>query len=113
MQLKSILLPAAAVIPTALAILPRTFELLAFQNGQRIGCINGYGNFITYKIACYPFNTYGTLAETNNIRGYEACSAANGSFVCWEAEGERSLFAVSLRSGPPRHRHTNKDFVLS
>ncbi|KAF6811523.1 hypothetical protein CSOJ01_05656 [Colletotrichum sojae] len=92
----NILLPALAAIPTALATLPRTFELLAFQNGQRIGCINGYGNFITYRIACYPFSTYGVLGETNEIRGYEACNAVNGSFSCFETENVRSLFAVSL-----------------
>ncbi|KAF9875448.1 hypothetical protein CkaCkLH20_07268 [Colletotrichum karsti] len=88
-------LPALAAIPAVLATLPRTFELLAFQNGQRIGCINGYGNFVTNKLVCYPYNTVGDPAETNYIFGYEPCSAANGSFVCWQAEGERSLFGLS------------------
>lgn len=79
------------------ATLPRTFELLAFENGQRIGCINGYGNFITGSLACYPFNTVGTPVENVAIRGYEPCSASNGSLVCYQAAGPSSLFGVSQR----------------
>ncbi|KAJ3942055.1 uncharacterized protein N0V96_007544 [Colletotrichum fioriniae] len=74
------------------ATLPRTFELLAFQDGQRIGCINGYGNFITGSLACYPFNTVGTPVEQVAVRGYEPCSASNGSLVCYQAAGSSSLF---------------------
>ena len=74
-----------------------TFELLAFENGQRIGCINGYGNFITGSLACYPFNTVGTPVEEVAIRGYEPCSASNGSLVCYQAAGSSSLFGVSER----------------
>ncbi|KAG7050863.1 hypothetical protein JMJ77_0001495 [Colletotrichum scovillei] len=77
------------------ATLPRTFELLAFENGQRIGCINGYGNFITGSLACYPFNTVGTPVENVAIRGYEPCSASNGSLVCYQAAGPSSLFGLT------------------
>ncbi|KAI3535711.1 hypothetical protein CSPX01_11235 [Colletotrichum filicis] len=77
------------------ATLPRTFELLAFENGQRIGCINGYGNFITGSLACYPFNTVGTPVENIAIRGYEPCSASNGSLVCYQAAGPSSLLGLT------------------
>ncbi|KAI1394717.1 hypothetical protein F4819DRAFT_501607 [Hypoxylon fuscum] len=36
-----------SVLPAAIATLPLTLELLVFQAGQRIGCVNGYGKFIT------------------------------------------------------------------
>ncbi|KAK1704796.1 uncharacterized protein BDZ83DRAFT_758710 [Colletotrichum acutatum] len=77
------------------ATLPRTFELLVFQNGQRIGCINGYGNFITGSLACYPFNTVGTPVEKVAIRGYEPCSVSNGSLVCYQAVGPSSLYGLT------------------
>ncbi|KAJ0327615.1 hypothetical protein COL5a_005583 [Colletotrichum fioriniae] len=86
---------ALGSIGGVLATLPRTFELLAFQDGQRIGCINGYGNFITGSLACYPFNTVGTPVEQVAIRGYEPCSASNGSLVCYQAAGSSSLFGLT------------------
>ncbi|KAK1545819.1 hypothetical protein CPAR01_03321 [Colletotrichum paranaense] len=94
MQLKSIVLTLSSIYGT-FATIPRTFELLAFQNGQRIGCINGYGNIITGSLACYPFNTVGTPVEEVAIRGYEPCSASNGSLVCYQAAEPSSLFGVA------------------
>ncbi|KAK1525498.1 hypothetical protein CABS01_00587 [Colletotrichum abscissum] len=94
MQLKSIVLTLSSIYG-AFATLPRTFELLAFQNGQRIGCINGYGNIITGSLACYPFNTVGTPVKEVAIRGYEPCSASNGSLVCYQAAEPLSLFGVA------------------
>ncbi|KAK1462060.1 hypothetical protein CMEL01_14027 [Colletotrichum melonis] len=94
MQLRSIALPLSSIYG-AFATLPRTFELLAFQNGQRIGCINGYGNIITGSLACYPFNTVGTPVEEVAIRGYEPCSASNGSLVCYQAAEPSSQFGVA------------------
>ncbi|KAK1467648.1 hypothetical protein CCUS01_07179 [Colletotrichum cuscutae] len=92
MQLRSIALTLSSIYG-AFATLPRTFELLAFQNGQRIGCINGYGNFVTGGLACYPFNTVGTPVEEVSIRGYEPCSASNGSLVCYQAAEPRHQVA--------------------
>ena len=94
MQSKAFLLVVVA-IPAATASLPRTFSLYAYQNGQRIGCINGYGRFTTSDMACYPFNSDPNVKPTT-IRGYEPCSTANGTLVCYEVEGSVSQFTVSV-----------------
>lgn len=94
MQFKTALLLLGAM-PAAMATLPRTFELLAFQNGQRIGCINGRGNFITGTLFCYPFNSNPDIDPTT-VRGYERCSATDGVLSCYEVVDEAALFGVSV-----------------
>lgn len=103
MQFKSVALFLSA-LPAAFANLPATLELLVFQDGQRIGCVNGYGKFITNKLACYPFRTQSIDASSDNRNlwavGYGTCSAESGTLECYQPEGEPSAFTV---------RHTDDD----
>ncbi|KAK7752377.1 hypothetical protein SLS62_005714 [Diatrype stigma] len=98
MQFRSVALFLSA-LPAALANLPPTLELLAFQDGQRIGCVNGYGRFITNKLACCPFRaqTIDASSDSSNLWavGYGTCSAEPGTLECYQPEGEPSAFTLN------------------
>ncbi|KAI1084821.1 hypothetical protein F5B20DRAFT_222483 [Whalleya microplaca] len=83
------------ILRTAVATLPTTLELLVFQNGQRIGCVNGYGKFITSTAACFLFQTQEIEgSENKNIwaSGYGTCSADSGVIECYEPQGAPAIF---------------------
>ncbi|KAH9894624.1 hypothetical protein F4778DRAFT_784053 [Xylariomycetidae sp. FL2044] len=76
---------ALALLPSALATLPGTLELLVFQNGQRAGCVNRYGNFTTNHISCYPFRAFAIPgSEYQNVAGnaLTKCSTDTGLLNC-------------------------------
>ena len=101
MQFKSVVVFLSA-LPAAMAVLPMTLELLAFQNGQRIGCVNGYGKFISSTAACYPFRTQDIAGSDNKnlwAFGYGTCSTESGVIDCYEPEGAPTAFTVSAQ--PP------------
>ncbi|XXG99004.1 NAD-dependent isocitrate dehydrogenase [Hypoxylon texense] len=94
MQFKNAVLFLSA-FPAALAILPMTLELLVFQDGQRVGCVNGYGKFISSTAACYPFRTRDIEGSDNKnlwAFGYGTCSTESGVFDCYEPEGTPAIF---------------------
>ncbi|EMR65345.1 hypothetical protein UCREL1_7688 [Eutypa lata UCREL1] len=99
MQFKNAALFVSALLPAAImASLPATLELLAFQNGQRIGCVNGYGKFITSELACYPFRAMAIEGSDNRnlwAVGYGTCSTESGTLECYEPEGEPSAFTLN------------------
>ena len=100
-----------AVIPAALASLPTTLELLVFQDGRRVGCVNGYGRFVANDLGCYPFRAQavdGDEPEENRklwAVGYGTCSAEAGVLECFEPAGPPSSFRARefLISFPHAH----------
>lgn len=97
MQFKNAALFLSA-LPAVLATLPATLELFVYQDGVRIGCVNGYGKFITGNLACYPFRTQAVDATSDDRQiwasGYGTCSAESGTLECYEPEGAPSSFTV-------------------
>lgn len=97
-----------AVIPAAMASLPPTMELLVFQEGRRIGCVNGYGKFVVNTLGCYPFRAQAVAADDDDddednsseenrrlwAAGYGTCSAEAGVLECYEPAGQPSSFRV-------------------
>ncbi|KAI2621135.1 hypothetical protein GGR54DRAFT_90078 [Hypoxylon sp. NC1633] len=84
-----------SALPAAMATLPMTLELLVFQDGQRIGCVNGYGKFITSTIACYPFRAHDIEgSEYKNLWafGYGMCSTETGFVDCYDPAGVPAVF---------------------
>ncbi|KAI2617016.1 hypothetical protein GGS26DRAFT_603324 [Hypomontagnella submonticulosa] len=84
-----------SVVPAAMAILPTTVELLVFQNGQRIGCVNGYGKFTTSTAARYPFRTRDIEGSDDKYLwafGYGTCSTESSVIDCYEPEGAPAAF---------------------
>ncbi|KAI6087802.1 hypothetical protein F4821DRAFT_99776 [Hypoxylon rubiginosum] len=94
MQFKNAALFLSAV-SAAVATLPPTLELLVFQNGQRIGCVNGYGRFISSTAACFPFRTQdidGSDDKNLVAFGYGTCSTESGVLDCYEPQGAPAVF---------------------
>ncbi|KAH9995158.1 hypothetical protein F4779DRAFT_200032 [Xylariaceae sp. FL0662B] len=94
MQIKHAIFFLAA-LRGAVATLPETFELLVFRDGQRIGCVNGYGKFVTSGIACYLFRAQSIDgSENKNIwaSGYGTCSADSNVIECYEPKGAPAVF---------------------
>ena len=105
-----------AVIPGAMASLPMTLELLVFQEGRRIGCVNGYGKFVVNTLGCYPFRAQAVAADGDDsdddddvgseenrrlwAAGYGTCSAEAGVLECYEPAGQPSSFRVRNRPPP-------------
>ena len=96
-----------AFIPAAMASLPPTMELLVFQEGRRIGCVNGYGKFVVNTLGCYPFRAQAVAADDDGdddnsseenrrlwAAGYGTCSAEAGVLECYEPAGHPSSFRV-------------------
>ncbi|RYP66896.1 hypothetical protein DL771_007553 [Monosporascus sp. 5C6A] len=94
MQFKNAALFLSA-LPAVMAILPPTLELLVFQNGQRIGCVDIYGKFVTNTRTCFPFRTVDIPRSDNKhlwtVHG-DKCSADSGVLECYETDGEPSKF---------------------
>lgn len=102
MQFKNAALFLSAV-SAAVATLPPTLELLVFQNGQRIGCVNGYGRFISSTAACFPFRTQdidGSDDKNLVAFGYGTCSTESGVLDCYEPQGAPAVFTVSKTTQP-------------
>ena len=110
-----------AFIPAAMASLPPTMELLVFQEGRRIGCVNGYGKFVVNTLGCYPFRAQAVAADDDGddddnsseenrrlwAAGYGTCSAEAGVLECYEPAGQPSSFRV--RTPLPRSGHDDND----
>ncbi|RYP76624.1 hypothetical protein DL769_003584 [Monosporascus sp. CRB-8-3] len=104
MQFKNVAL-FLSVLPAAMASLPLTLELLVFQNGQRIGCVDIYGKFVTNARSCFPFRAM-DIPGSDNKHLWTAyggkCSADSGVLECYETDGEPSEFTVSpIQLHPP------------
>ncbi|KAI1257714.1 hypothetical protein MGN70_000758 [Eutypa lata] len=116
MQFKNAALFVSALLPAAImASLPATLELLAFQNGQRIGCVNGYGKFITSELACYPFRAMAIEGSDNRnlwAVGYGTCSTESGTLECYEPEGEPSAFTVRNHFKSPLALHPSLSLAV-
>ncbi|KAI1770846.1 hypothetical protein F4818DRAFT_431211 [Hypoxylon cercidicola] len=97
MQFQNVALFFSA-LPAAVAILPMMLELLVFQDGQRIGCVNGYGKFISSAAACYPFRTRDIEGSDNkNVWAFDygTCSTESSVLECYEPEGVPAIFTHS------------------
>ncbi|KAH8887794.1 hypothetical protein GQ53DRAFT_843913 [Thozetella sp. PMI_491] len=93
MQIKNSVALLAAVLPSALATLPGTFEMLVFQDGVKAGCINGRGNYTKNLQWCYPFVSSISVDPYSYVRGYERCAiTAAGTLSCYENGGLQDEF---------------------
>ncbi|RYP05839.1 hypothetical protein DL765_009713 [Monosporascus sp. GIB2] len=97
MQFKNAALLLSA-IPAAVANLPPTLELLVFQNGQRIGCVDINGKFVTNARTCFPFRAM-VIPGSNNKHLWSVyggkCSADSGVLECYAPSGEPSEFTLN------------------
>lgn len=88
-------LSALLSVATA-ASLPMTLELFAIDpaTNASLGCLNGYGNFTTSDLSCFPFNTY--VDATSGLQRLEAYGACAVSTPGW------SYVGCALDQGSPR-----------
>jgi len=57
---------------------------MVYEGSTQIGCVNGYGNFTTDLIWCYPFRSFTSTGDYSTLDGYAPCSASTGTLVCYE-----------------------------
>jgi hypothetical protein len=84
------------LLSTALAgALPRTFELHAIRDNLRIGCLNGYGQFISNDLACYIFRAHNLPANPTAMSAYETCTITSvGTLDCYSTGNDPWSFWV-------------------
>lgn len=99
----SIILPAvlafasvASAIPVGGTSLPGTQQLNVYEGSTLIGCLNGYGNFTTDTIFCYPFRSFTSTDGFAYLQRYAECSTV-GELVCYDGtDAVDNQFYVSV-----------------
>lgn len=87
---------SVSAIPVGSTSLPGTQELFVYESGIQIGCINGYGNFTTDLIWCFPFRAFTSTDGFAYLSGYAECTTVD-ELVCYETTAAvDSQFYVSV-----------------
>ncbi|KZP07502.1 hypothetical protein FIBSPDRAFT_902029 [Athelia psychrophila] len=68
---------SVSAIPVGSTSLPGTQELFVYEGGTQIGCVNGYGNFTTDLLWCFPFRAFTSTDGFAYLSGYAECSTVD------------------------------------